>query len=297
MIKSDWHIHTKNSCDCPDGISMEKLVRQALGRGVTDFGVSDHVHTYLNYPSELKKSREEFERLMEKYPDLKGRFHFGVEVSSVSEWEIDVLMNGKVAEEDKQYAPYTYGLRRSNGPRYGESCFPVNAEIIAGYNIEYVIGGVHWAMFPDDDSKRASEDLHKQYMKALAHPHIDILAHWLWWAAANPGENEFADFKKIPAYMKDEIAWGLKRYDKVFEINNLFKDNYEGRLAPDFTRLYLEYAAALQDSGVTLSFGSDFHGNDYSSTVYIDEVLFKECGIDTDKFFCLPRKKVKVKSG
>lgn len=43
-ITSDWHIHTKCSCDSAC-MEFETLVAEAKRLGITDFGVSDHYHT------------------------------------------------------------------------------------------------------------------------------------------------------------------------------------------------------------------------------------------------------------
>ena len=50
-ITTDWHIHTRNSCDCPNGISMEKLVKQAGEQGITDFGGRNTMSCSLSSPS------------------------------------------------------------------------------------------------------------------------------------------------------------------------------------------------------------------------------------------------------
>ena len=43
-ITSDWHIHSRNSCDeaC---MVVADLVRQAWEAGILDWGLTDHVHT------------------------------------------------------------------------------------------------------------------------------------------------------------------------------------------------------------------------------------------------------------
>jgi len=130
-ITSDWHIHSRNSCD---GACMEiaELVRRAAAEGITDFGLTDHIHTPFNLP-DLDNSRAEY---LSVDPDL--RFHFGVEVSSVSQWEIDEVATG-------QHENPVYGLRQG-GPANGSLAIGIDAEDIEKYAIEFVVGGTHWPM-------------------------------------------------------------------------------------------------------------------------------------------------------
>lgn len=291
-ITSDWHIHTRNSCDCPNGISMEKLVKQAGEQGITDFGITDHAHTFFNYPREIAASRKDYDELIAKQPELKGRFHFGVEVSGMSEWEVDMIENNRVKEDEVPNKTFTYGLRWSDGPKYSKPMFCINEDIKKKYGIEFVVGGVHWAIYPDDNPKDTIESLHKQYLMAIENPHIDIMAHWLWWWEGHPCENQFNDFDKVPQYMKDEIAGALKTYNKVFELNPGFAMGGNGN--PDkgkFYHKYFEYAAMLQDMGITLAISTDNHAADYKIPLdYYDKVL-REHGVDTNKnIFCLERK-------
>ena len=88
-ITSDWHIHTRNSCDTAEGaLSVSQLIIEASERGITDLGITDHYHG----PYSLKyiiASRKEF---VESEPP--PRFHFGVEVSCISQWELDQMAAG-----------------------------------------------------------------------------------------------------------------------------------------------------------------------------------------------------------
>ena len=56
-ITSDWHIHSRNSCD---GACMEvaHLVADAREQGIEDFGLTDHLHTQYNLPDVVASRRE-----------------------------------------------------------------------------------------------------------------------------------------------------------------------------------------------------------------------------------------------
>ena len=86
-ITSDWHIHSRNSCDSACMVIAD-LVREAEEKGICDFGVTDHVHTPYNL-GDIARSQEEF---LSTAPS--PRFHFGVEVSCVSQWELDEIASG-----------------------------------------------------------------------------------------------------------------------------------------------------------------------------------------------------------
>lgn len=55
---SDWHIHSRNSCDeaC---MEVPVLIRMAADKGIRDYGLTDHIHTPFNLP-DLAASRKEF---------------------------------------------------------------------------------------------------------------------------------------------------------------------------------------------------------------------------------------------
>lgn len=101
MITSDWHFHSRNSCDCKEGTiptTMAETFAAVRAKGVTDFGLTDHIHTPVNLP-DLEASRREFDALP---PD--PRRHFGVEASCVSAWELGELAKGTAGVP-------VYGLR------------------------------------------------------------------------------------------------------------------------------------------------------------------------------------------
>ena len=103
-FSSDWHIHTRNSCDSAS-LVVSELIPAAQALGIEAFGITDHIHTPYNLP-DLVASRREFDE-----SEPPPNFHFGVEVSCVSQWELDEIATGK-------HANPVYGLR-TGGPAGG----------------------------------------------------------------------------------------------------------------------------------------------------------------------------------
>ena len=287
-INQDWHIHTESSCDeaC---MKMEDLVHEAKRLGIQNFGVSDHLHTDWNMP-DIVNSKKQYDLLLSKTPELKQRFHFGVEVSCVSDWELDKIRRGDYSGD------ITYGLRRA-APQSAKPAVAIDREIIEEMGISYVVGGVHWPLYGEFDRNKLIRDYHRQYMFLAENPDVDILAHYLWWLERKECENPFADFGNIPASMTQELAAALKENSCAYEIN-LEAMLYPELLTEKFKCEYLEYAALLQSMGVVLSIGSDCHSRhlteiDYET--YAD--IIEKAGIDLNKnIFCVSRKSIVSKS-
>ncbi|MBS7262027.1 MAG: hypothetical protein KIG36_00245 [Eubacteriales bacterium] len=291
MPKSDWHIHTHNSCDCTKiGRSMEERIEELKTAGITDFGFSDHVHTFYNYPREIAASRREFDETLARHPELKGHMHFGIELSVMSEWEVDIIEHERVPADSLPYG-YTYGLR-TGGPSGTSPTMCLNDEIVQRYGIEYVVAGVHWGLYCYQDENSVWEDYRRQYLTAVANPHTDVLAHWLWWWNDAPKDmpNLFYDFAKVPQTLKDDLAAALKIYDTAFELNSGEINPNNPAHAPGYVREYLAYAKRLQESGVRLTFGSDTHGAYRTNVTERVDPLLREAGIDPDSLWVFPAK-------
>ena len=283
-ITSDWHIHTHCSCDSAC-MTFEDLVSETKELGITDFGVSDHYHTTIQ-EADIAASRKEYEKTLLRHPELKGKFHFGIEATLVSKWEADKIARGEYDELP------VYGFR-SGGPKNAEVCFDFDEELLEKYKIEYVIAGMHWPMYCDLDASSVIKEYHRQYMYAATHPYTDILAHYLWfdmhlftnvWNVPDY-KNPFEDFNAVPRSMKDELKAALLENNVAFELNNwLFVDN----LTEKFRDSYLGWVNELQSSGVKIAFGSDNHSPhlkdlcDYRNR----EEVCRKYGIKTDEFFC-----------
>lgn len=284
-ITSDWHIHTECSCDSAC-MKFETLVSEAKKHGLTDFGVSDHYHTRLQEP-DIAASRRGYEAMLEKYPELCGHFHFGMEATIISEWEVGKIARGEYTE------PPIYGFR-SGGPKNAPIMFDFDEEFLEKYKIEYVVSGMHWPMYCDTDLNSVIKEYHRQYMFAATHPLSTIMAHYLWWDEGifwrewnlPDYENPFLDFSVISASMKSELKAALLENNVAFELNSFF---FVNPLGEKFMDSYLCWVAELQESGVAISMGSDCHSpriSDRCDYNKIDEIC-KKYGIKTSKFFCL----------
>ena len=254
-ITSDWHIHSRNSCD-EAALAMADLYSAAPRLGIGDFGVTDHLHTPYNLP-DIACSRAEFDSLT---PD--PRFHFGIEVSCVSAWELDEIARGG---HDRP----VYGLR-GGGPRGAPLAIGLGREDIARFRIEYVVGGTHWPMYVPFEREAVIRDYHRQNLFLALHPLVYIIAHPWWWmedgqdAAGNyPDEPWLGNFDRIPRSMHDEFAGACLAAGKKVEINisaMLLNPTYP----ESFKRRYAEYLAELKSRGVRLSIGSDCHDAFYA---------------------------------
>lgn len=274
MITSDWHIHSIHSCDSAC-LPMADLPGQAAALGITDFGVTDHLHTPYNLP-DIAASRESY-----LAANPSERFHFGIEVSCVSQWELDEVASGK-------YENQTYGIRKG-GPAGGPLAIGLSDEHVEKYGIEYVVGGTHWPMYVPFEREAVISDYHRQNMLLAAHPLVTIIAHPWWWMGHWEDEQGrflaepwFDSFKVIPPSMHDEFAAAVREHGKVVEINIsalLLNPRYPTHFAGE----YLEYLAGLKTRGVSLSIGSDCHKAQYSIDFARAAGMLESVGIqDTD---------------
>ena len=278
-ITTDWHIHSRNSCDqaC---IVVADLVQEAAEHGIEDFGLTDHIHTRFSLP-DLVASRQEF---LSNSPS--PRFHFGVEVSCVSQWEIDEVATGK-------YDNPVYGLR-TGGPPSAPLAIALAADDVEQLGIEYVVGGTHWGMYVPLTREDVICDFHRQNMFLATHPLVDIVAHpWWWhghWQDADgrfTTEPWFDDFGAIPDSMHDELAAAAIQHSTAVEINlsaNLLNPAYPER----WREQYLEYVASLWSKGVTLSMGSDLHSRHYDIDFEAGARMLESIGVSDAELWRLP---------
>lgn len=279
-IVSDWHIHSRNSCD-EARLTVSDLVREAEEKGIRDFGLTDHVHTPYNLP-DLARSRAEF---LAATPS--PRFHFGVEVSCVSQWEIGEIAGGR-------HENPVYGVR-SGGQAGCALAIGITAEDLVEYRIEYVVAGTHWPLYVPMERQAIIRDYHRQNMFLATHPLVDIVAHPWWWMGYwmdkdgnYPAEPWFDDFRVIPRSMHNEFAAAAVESGTAVEINagaNLLNPNYPESFAPR----YLEYLAELQSQGVRLSIGSDCHDAHYTADFEKIGRMLESAGIAEDIWCLAPR--------
>jgi histidinol phosphatase-like PHP family hydrolase len=253
-LTTDWHIHTSHSCDSAS-LPMADMPHAASRHGFIAYGVTDHIHTPYNLP-DLVASRAAWEAC-----GPAPNFHFGVEVSVVSEWELQEIASGRAE-------PATYGLR-SGGPEGASLAIGLTERDLADLRIEYVVGGTHWPMYVPIEPDVVTRDYHRQNMFLAAHPLVNIIAHpWWWhghWQDADgmfTTDPWFDDFGRIPASMHDEFAAAAIAHAKAVEVN--LQAVLLNRAYPErFRRQYVEYMAGLHGRGVTLSLGSDCHSAQY----------------------------------
>ncbi len=278
-ITTDWHIHSEHSCDgaC---MTVPDLVLHAGDKGVEDFGLTDHLHTPFNLP-DLEKSRAAF---LATGPS--PHFHFGVEVSCVSQWELGEIAAGRASEP-------VYGIRRG-GPAGGALAIGLGRREIDRYGIEYVVAGTHWPMYVEFERRTIIRDYHRQNMFLAVHPLVDIVAHPWWWmghwqdAHGNfAAEPWFDDFRVIPRSMHDEFAAACLENGAAVEVNIsaiLLNPHYPAR----FVRQYLEYIAELHRRGVSLAIGSDCHSAHYEIDFERTAMLLGPLGIGEEEWWRLP---------
>ena len=277
-ITSDWHIHSRNSCDSAS-MTVSALISGVAEKGIHDCGLTDHIHTPFNLP-DLAASREEFLAC-----SPSPRFYFGVEASCVSQWEIDEIATGK-------YDIPVYGLR-SGGPADAPLAIGLTAEYIVTYRIEYVVGGTHWPMYVPMEREAVIRDFHRQNMFLATHPFVDIVAHPWWWHGhwrdadgCYSTEPWLDDFNKVPKSIHDEFAKAATEHNTVVEINIqaiLLNSTYPER----FKQQYLEYLAELKSQGVKLCTGSDCHSAHYDIDLETAALMLDSIGIKDDELWRL----------
>ena len=277
---SDWHIHSRNSCD-EASLVMADLLVDAAAAGVCDLGVTDHLHTPYNLP-DVRRSRAEY---------LSGNpppwFHFGIEVSCVSQWELETI-------RQRQHPAPVYGIR-SGGPAGGELALGITAEELAERGVEYVVGGTHWPMYVPLEREAVIRDYHRQNLFLATHPLVDVVAHPWWWHGAwaddqghFTGEPWLGDFAWIPTSMHDEFRSAAREHGVAVEINlsaMILNPHYPAR----FKEQYVEYLAWLEEGGVALSMGSDCHDSRYQIDMAAAGVMLDRVGIQDSDLWRLPR--------
>ena len=258
---------------------MADLTAGAQRQGITDYGLTDHLHTPYNLP-DLWASREEY-----LGSDPPVRFRFGVEVSCVSRWELDQIARGGQEEP-------VYGIRQG-GPPGGRLGIGLTGEDINRLGIEYVVGGAHWPMYVPLERDAIIRDYHRQNLFLATHPLVDIVAHPWWWMGHwqdedghYKGDPWLDDFSKIPQSMHDEFAAALLEREKAFEVNIeaiLLNGSYPDSFVPQ----YLEYVAALKARGIPLAIGSDCHSARYDIDLETPARMLDSIGVRDDDLWRL----------
>lgn len=266
IFKSDWHIHSEHSCDGAS-MKMEDLVTGVKTAGIDKFGVSDHIHTPYNYP-DIENSRKAFDE------NRTEGFHFGVEISCVSRWELETIAKGAKGD-------LTYGIREG-GPANGPLAVGADGEFLGKYDVEYTIGGVHWPMYAGHKAKDLIRDYHRQNMFMAAHDLVDVVAH-PWWYYGPCEDGWTTDFEMIPHAMHVEFAACCIENGKMVEVNlgaMLLSANYSDK----FKSQYLDYLEMLKESGVKFSIGSDCHLSQYDFDISEASKMLQQRGFTFEDF-------------
>ncbi|MHC4874803.1 MAG: hypothetical protein ACYTFY_23400, partial [Planctomycetota bacterium] len=267
------------------GVSISDFSAVAEDKGLECYGISDHLHTPYNL-DEVFRSKEEFDSL-----PFNPNFHFGIEVSCVSKWEIDEIESGRSDAA-------TYGLREGGTPGC-ELTIGITEEDVSEYGIEYVIGGTHWPIYIEITRENVIEDYARQNLFLACHPLVDIVAHPWWWGGKGWKNEEgkcvtdpwLDDFGKIPLSIHDEFAAAVKENKKAVEINLdacVFNKHYP----EDFGKQYIDYIAYLHERGVKFSIGSDNHESDYNPRFEDLEIMLEGIGLAEKDLWRLPAKAV-----
>jgi len=257
-ITSDLHIHSMSSYD--GHIALKDLIKMMPEKGIVNFGVSDHLTTPMQL-CDLVNSRKEFDAV--KSSSLgSSNFHFGIEVSSMSKWEMELMLQKGLGDRN-------FGIREG-GPYDDEAAIFLTKELVDTYNIEYVLGGVHFCLYIPFEREAVIRSYHRQNMFLAGHPLVKIIAHPWWfggyWAdpdgkmTTDPWFDDFAG--KIPKSMHDEFASAVVQNNKIVEISMIM---ILGALYTEkFKRDYLNYIAYLKSKNIKFSIGSDCHGPNYT---------------------------------
>jgi histidinol phosphatase-like PHP family hydrolase len=70
-IRQNLHIHSRHSCDSACA-ALDDIQREMMRRGMTEFGISDHLHSNFNN-GDIENARKDF--LSAERP---AEFHFGI---------------------------------------------------------------------------------------------------------------------------------------------------------------------------------------------------------------------------
>ncbi len=267
IFNDDWHIHSTHSCDgaC---MMMSDLVKGTAKAGILDYGITDHIHTPYNYP-DIVESRKSY------LNNKNEHFHFGVEVSSVSEWELEKIKNNDYEGD------ITYGIREG-GPAGCNPALAIDEAFIEKYSIEYVVGGTHWTLYAGNSIEDIIWDYHRQNMFLAEHPLVDIVAH-PWWYFGNLKNGWTEDFAMIPDYIHREFANACIDNNKLMEVNiaaMLLSKNYSQK----FISQYIDFLLDMKDLGVSFSIGSDCHNEFYNLDLQRASDMLEKAGFTRNDF-------------
>lgn len=245
IIHSDWHIHSENSYDASNPITV--IGDQANAQGLRCFGITDHAN--LNddkFRKNIEDSAENVKQLQAKYPNMV----LGVELTPIERPLYDYICK--------------YGTREG----YAVPATMVNCDFAIAYTKEelmalgmrYAVAAAHWSLLGPDarsgDLKQSIKSWHYQQMKLACDERTTILGH-PWW---NGKGIWYEDFSVIPRTMNLELAAALKENGKYVECNSHFFTR--AKTTEKFRHQYAEFLRELFEMGIPITYGSDSH-HDY----------------------------------
>ncbi len=270
-IRQNLHIHSRHSCDSACALQ-DDIQEEMLHLGMTEFGISDHLHSSFNDSDIENSSREFFSTGRAK------EFHFGIEVSGMSQWECDKIACGDYKSNDTDPV---YGIRTIQGPARDPVTIAVTEEKIARWGVEYVIGGVHWPLYPPPERDEIYFDYFRQMFYMIEHPLVDIIAHpWDglagWFKNVNNGQADYDAVLQIPEKYNEKLVEAFLKHDTCAELNltALTHTRYPEEVLKYMWRLF----ASWREAGVKFTIGSDQH------SAHANEVMFSAGGLLLDHY-------------
>ena len=253
-IRQNLHIHSAHSCDSACA-TLNDIQKEMTDLGMKEFGLSDHLHTQYNL-CDIQGARNDF-----LCYDRPKNFHFGIEISGISEWERDKIAAGDYV---RTFDDPVYGIRFEEGLSDSPVCIGITEKDIKDLGIEYVIGGVHWPLYSKPEN--AYEDFFRQQLYLIENPLVDILAHpWDaiqmavgdWYHHRDKAHIDYNAILNIPQEYNDKLLEALLKHKKCAEINLAVL------LAPsapeECKKYYWNLLAQWREAGVKFTIGSDQH--------------------------------------
>ncbi|MBR1965013.1 MAG: hypothetical protein IKA22_00190, partial [Lentisphaeria bacterium] len=253
-IKQNLHIHSSHSCDSACA-TLNDIQNEMTALGMTEFGLSDHLHTQYNL-CDLQGARNDF-----LCYDRPKNFHFGVEVSGISEWERDKIARG---DFKRFFDDPVYGIRFEEGPPDNPVCIGLTEQNIEDIGIEYVIGGVHWPLYSKATREEAYYDFFRQQKALIENPLVDILAHpWDalelaaggWYQNRDNAHKDYDAILAIPQEYNDKLLEALLKYNKCAELN--LSVMLSASAPENVRKYYWNLMANWREAGVKFTIGSD----------------------------------------
>jgi len=242
IIHSDWHIHSENSYDASNPITV--IGDQANAQELRCFGITDHAN--LNddkFRKNIEDSAENVKQLHAKYPNMV----LGVELTPIERPLYDYICK--------------YGTREGYTVLAAmDDCdfaIAYTKEELMALGMRYAVAAAHWSLIGPNarggDLKQSIESWHYQQMKLACDERTTILGH-PWW---NGKGIWYEDFSVIPRTMNLELAAALKENGKYVECNSHFFTR--AKTTEKFRHQYAEFLRELFEMGIPITYGSDSH--------------------------------------